>query len=331
MKRTVVVTGAGGFLGGALARALRARGDRVVSIARGDYPSLRTEGIETVRADLSGDVALYAPALEGAEVVFHVAAKTDMWGRPDDFVRCNVLATQKLLLAAAKAGVSRFVYTSSPSVVAQGGDLVNVDESVPYARHPIAEYPRTKARAEQDVLAFSGLQTVALRPHLIWGPGDTNLIPAIVERAASGRLIQIGDGKNLADFTYIDDCVAAHLCADTALRDNTSVRGRAFFISQGEPMPLWGFIARILEIHGIAPIKKRVPLRVALGLGWLLEVMARIDPWKRDPLLTRFLVEQMGTTHYFNIEAARMLLGYRPKFTMADGFTAYAASLARGA
>jgi len=314
------ITGATGFVGRALAYALKQRGHTVLALTRKHDADLAAHGIEQVQGELGGDLSALATALPGVHGCFHVAAKVGMWGASKEFERINIAGTKALLEACIAAGVQRFIYTSSPSVIANGQDLRNVDETIPYPAHFEADYPRTKAAAEQLVLAAHRPQqfrTLALRPHLIFGPGDKNLIPTIVAKGRSGKLKQIGSGANRADFSFIDDCVLAHINADEALLHNPACGGRAYFISQGDPYPLWGFINRVLEAHGVPPINNRVPLGVAKIAATVAEWVARIRG--TEPLLTKFLVSEMGTDHYFSIDAARKLLGYAPRYSVEEG------------
>ena len=230
------MTGGGGFVGSAVARALRARGDEVVSLARGDYPALRELGIQTVRGDL-GEPREVLAAAEGCDLVFHVAAKAGIWGPAADFERSNVAGTENVLNACRKLTIRRLVFTSTPSVVHAGGDIEGGDESLPYATHFSSDYPRTKAIAERLVLAANGdaLATVALRPHLVWGPGDTQLTARILARARAGRLRLVAGGTALIDTTYIDDAAQAHLCAADRLEPGSPAAGNAYFISSGDP------------------------------------------------------------------------------------------------
>jgi nucleoside-diphosphate-sugar epimerase len=217
------------------------------------------------------------------------------------------------------------VYTSSPSVIHDGKSLEGIDESYPYPRHHHAFYPETKAIAEREVLAAcdaASLCTVALRPHLIWGPGDTNLVPTILERARAGRLTRIGDGSNLIDLTYIDDCVSAHILAMEALQaEGVRCLGKAYFISQGEPVNMWKWIDEVLVRNDLPPVSRSIPVGLAHGLAYVMEGLARTLNFvgiEYTPLLTRFLVSEMATHHYFSIAAARRDLGYEPSCSIAE-------------
>lgn len=321
MTRRAVVTGGGGFVGRFLIQRLLKEGYAVASIARSDYPILREWGVETHQVDLSSPEAQLGKIFRHTDVVFHVAAKVDMWGAYDDFYRANVLATERIIAACHEQQVPSLVYTSSPSVVAGGEDLCGVNEDYPYPQKYLAHYPATKALAERAVLAANGqrgLRTLALRPHLIWGPDDVNLIPTVIERARAGKLIRIGNGENLSDFTYIDDCVDAHICALCALVENPESAGKAYFISQGTPVKLWWWVDQILMKAGIPAVSRSIPRPMAESVAWLLESFARLTRSSSEPLLTRFLVKEMATSHYFDISRARRLLGYNPTLSTAQ-------------
>jgi 2-alkyl-3-oxoalkanoate reductase len=329
-----LVTGGTGFVGKALCLALRQRGYEVIALARGRSEELLASGVSCFQFDLglgfsSATRVELASALRDVECIFHVAAKVGMWGSFDDFYATNVKATRELLSAAKKSGVRAFIYTSSPSVIASGKDLKGVGEATPYPSHYDAYYPMTKAMAERSVIEANstpgslGIRTLALRPHLIWGPGDTNLLPTIIGRARQGRLVKIGSGENLVDFSYIDDCVNAHLCAMEALLSTDqnvkdAAAGRAYFISQGEPTSLWGFIDEVLRRSGVRPISRRLSHGTAGLIARVLECVSGFSP-KSEPLLTKFLVDEMATDHYFDISAAARLLGYLRSISMAEG------------
>ena len=324
-----LVTGGGGFLGGAVVRALLARGDEVVSLARGDYPALRALGVRTERGDLA-DPAAARRAADGCDVVFHVAAKAGIWGTAADFERSNVLGTRSVLQACRQLGISRLVHTSTPSVVHAGGDIAGGDETLPYATHFTSDYPRTKAVAEREVLAASDgtLATVALRPHLVWGPGDTQLVPRILSRARAGRLRFVGGGDAVFDTTYVDDAVGAHLAAADRLAPGAACDGRAYFVSSGDPRPVREVVNAILAAGGLPPETRSVPLPVAEGAGVVAEAVWRLLRRTDDPPMTRFLARQLATSHWFDISAARRDLGWEPTVGLDEGFRRLAASLA---
>ena len=325
MSKRYIVTGGGGFVGKALIKALVSAGHHVISISRGVYPELEALGVVQQRIDIGSDSSSWSGVFEGVDGVFHTAAKVDMWGRFADFYRTNVLGTKNLLDACKQYNVKNFVFTSSPSVIHDGDHLRDTDESKPYPKHFHAPYPHTKALAEQAVLKanqLDELKTVALRPHLIWGPNDTNLIPTVVERARAGRLTRVGAGTNRVDLTFIDDCVSAHTLAMKALEsDDRRVCGKVYFISQGEPVSMWGWIDEVLRAHDLPPVQRNISESVAGILAVMCESVARViticgGNWK--PLLTRFLVSEMSKDHYFSIEAARRDLGYTPSCTIAE-------------
>jgi nucleoside-diphosphate-sugar epimerase len=297
------------------------KGLAVKSFSRQEYPGLARLGIDHVQGNLSDQRAV-SQACRNVDIVFHVGAKAGVWGKRTEFYEANVAGTRSVVAACLENGIDRLVYTSSPSVVFNGLDMEGVDESVPYPGHYKAEYPATKAEAERLVLAANcrELSTVSLRPHLIWGPGDTHLVPGILERGRSGKLRRIGSGNKLVDFTYIDNAAEAHLCAAEHLFPGSPAAGKAFFISQDEPMPLWNFINRILECGGLPNVTGRIPRGLAYGAGALLESIYRLLPLRGEPRLTRFLVEELSTAHWFDNSAAREHLNYVPKVSMNEGF-----------
>jgi nucleoside-diphosphate-sugar epimerase len=316
-----LVTGGGGFLGGAVVRALLARGDQVVSLARGDYPALRELGARTVCGDLA-DPGVVLSAAQGCDAVLHVAAKAGIWGPAADYRRSNVEGTRNVVAACRTLGIGRLVHTSTPSVVHAGGDITGGNESLPYASHFQSDYPRTKAVAEQLVLAAADdeLATVALRPHLVWGPGDTQLVPRIVARARSGRLRFVGSGSPVIDTTFVDDAAHAHLCAVDSLTPEAECSGRAYFISSGDPRPVRDVVNAILAAAGLPPESRSVPLPLALAAGAAAERTWRLLGRQDDPPMTRFLARQLATTHWFDISASRRDLAYEPQVGLDEGF-----------
>jgi nucleoside-diphosphate-sugar epimerase len=315
-----LVTGGGGFLGRAIVHRLRERGDTVHSFSRGRYPELTDLGVTQHQGDIADPIAI-SRAAAGCDIVFHVAAKAGVGGRYRDYHRINVLGTENVLTACRHHGIPRLIYTSSPSVVFAGRDLAGVDESVPYPAHHEAAYPQTKAVAERLVLKANGptLATVSLRPHLIWGPGDNHLIPRLLARARAGRLRRIGRESKLIDSVYIDNAADAHLLAADRLATGSGVAGKAYFITQGEPVPLWDLVNRILEAAGIPPVTRSIPTSVAVAAGWFLERAYALFGGESEPPLTRFVVHELTTAHWFDIGAARRDLGYEPKVCLDEG------------
>jgi nucleoside-diphosphate-sugar epimerase len=317
----VLVTGAGGFLGHYVAELLVQRGERVRSFSRGLYPSLAALGVETIVGDLR-DADAVAAACRGVEVVFHVAGVAGIWGPWRHYYGINTQGTRNVLAACRSQGVGRLVYTSSPSVTFTSEDQIGIDESAPYPTRWLCHYPHTKALAEQDVLQANGgggLLTCALRPHLIWGPRDQHLIPRLVTRARSGRLLRVGNGKNQIDMIYVENAAHAHLLAADALREGSPVCGQAYFLSQGQPVNCWRWIDEILATSGLPPVRRSLPFRAAWWLGWLLETIYFVGRLPGEPRMTRFLAAQLAKSHYFDIHRAERDFGYRPRVSTAEG------------
>ena len=317
---TALVTGGGGFLGRAIVEQLLARGDQVRSLARGAYPDLAEWGVEVLRGDLRDRQAV-GRACAGCDVVLHVAAKAGIWGRYAAYYESNVRGTQNVLAACREHGVQRLVFTSSPSVIFDGRSMEGVNESAPYPRTHHSHYSATKALAEQAVLAANGetLRTLALRPHLIWGPRDNHLVPRIVSQGRAGTLRRVGDGTNKVDTTYIDDAARAHVLAADALESNPRAAGRPFFISQGEPIALWEVVDGILAAAGLPPLTRSVPQAVAWSAGAILEGAYGLLRLEGEPRMTRFVARELATTHWFDITAARTELGYEPAISITEG------------
>lgn len=319
-----LVTGAGGFLGYVVAKQLAARGDRVRVLTRVRKPQLDALGVEYRLGVVQNrdDVFAAFTGRQPLDCVFHVAGKAGIWGRWTDYFDVNVAGTQNVLDACREYLVPRLVYTSSPSVTFDGRDQCGIDESVPYASRWLAHYPRSKALAEQAVLQASGkdgLVTCALRPHLIWGPGDQHLVPRLIERARRGQLRRVGDGANLIDTTYVDDAAEAHLLAAERLVPGSPVCGRAYFLSQGQPVNCWEWIDQILALAGLPPVRKTISFRAAYAAGAALEAAWSLLGRTDEPRMTRFLAAQLATSHYFNITRAREDLRYEPRVSIVEG------------
>lgn len=315
----VLVTGGGGFLGQAIVRQLLERGDSVSTINRSDYPDLAELGVTCHRGDIADRKAVMA-AVEGVEAVIHVAAKAGPGLYAPDFVAANVIGTGNVIDACREHGVRLLVHTSSPSVVHGGGDIEGGDESLPYADHFQAPYPATKAEAERLVLAASGerLKTCALRPHLIWGPGDNQLLPRLIERNRAGRL-KLPAPDKLIDTVYIDNAARAHLLALDNLAGEGSADGKAYFISNGEPKPVAGMLESMLQAAGETPRLGRVSPRLAMVAATAVEWFWRATLRRSDPPLSRFVVEHLATAHWFDISAARRDLGYEARISIREG------------
>ena len=325
--KNILVTGGGGFLGKAIVRHLLAQGHQVASFSRSRHPELDALGVEQYCADLTNAGAV-EDAIQGRDAVFHVAAKAGVWGSMDDYFRPNVIGTRHVISACRSCRVPLLIHTSSPSVVFDGANLRGVDESVPYATRYHAFYPQTKALAEQAVLeaADDVLKTVALRPHLIWGPEDNHLVPRIIARA--GSLRQVGDGANRVDTIYIDNAARAHLLAMQALERNPAVSGRVYFISDDDPIPLWQMVNRILAAAGKPPVSRSLSPAAAYLIGAILEGIYKLFRLPGEPKMTRFVAKELATDHWFDISAAKRDLGYRADISIDEGMRRLKAWLA---
>jgi nucleoside-diphosphate-sugar epimerase len=318
----VLVTGGGGFLGRAIVERLLQRGEDVRILNRSAHSDLEQLGVEVFRADLT-DTRQVIRAGKGCKAIFHVAAKAGVWGAESEYFRINVEGTRNVLTSCRQNAIPHLIYTSTPSVVFAGKPILGGDESLPYPETFLCAYPKTKVQAEREVLAAnrSGeLLTVALRPHLLWGPGDPHLIPRILGRAQLGKLRQVGDGRNLVDITYIDNAADAHLLAWDALKNRgEEVGGRPFFISQGEPVCLWEWVRKLLGGFELELPGRSLSFSAAYRVGATLEWLHRWFAPHKEPLMTRFVAHQLAHDHYFSNRAARELLGYVPQVSIEEG------------
>jgi nucleoside-diphosphate-sugar epimerase len=315
-----LVTGGGGFLGKRIVEMLLEDGHEVRFLARGRYPDVEALGATGFQVDLHDGGAL-APVLEGVDTVFHVAAKAGFWGPRSEYFNTNVTGTSNLLSAAKATGVKRFIYTSTPSVLGYDHDVENGGPELPIATRHQSYYPETKAIAETEVRAANapGFATVALRPHLIFGPGDLQLMPRVVERARQGKLMIVGDGTNKVDLTYIDNAAGAHLDACTALTDHTSAcAGKAYFISNDEPVALWPWINTLLGGLDLPPVTRRVPLPLAQALGFTLETAWKWFGFTGEPRMTRFLANGFARAHWYDMGPAKRDFGYQVRVGMEE-------------
>jgi len=317
-SENVLVTGGGGFLGRAIVRRLTARGAEVCSLARKRYAALEKMGVEQIAGDIC-DAAVVEAACKNRDLVFHTAAKPPPWGKREDYYKVNVAGSLNVINACLARNVPRLVYTSSPSVIFNGRDLNGVDETFPYPARYNAYYPETKALAEKSVVKAAGenLKIIVLRPHEIWGPEDPHFVPRLLKRAK--RLRRIGNGRNLVDTLYIDNAVDAHILAADRLKEIPQLSGRIYFITQDEPIPAWDMINAILRAASHDPVKGSIPFRAAWTMGAAFEFLYRTCAIPGEPPLTRFIVEALATSHWFNIDAAKRDLGYRPAVSTAEG------------
>ncbi|MFD0739840.1 2-alkyl-3-oxoalkanoate reductase [Lysobacter koreensis] len=330
----ILVTGGGGFLGQALCRGLRARGHEVVSFNRGRYDTLDALGVTQVQGDLAARDAVVA-AGRGCDAVFHNAAKAGAWGSYDSYHRANVVGTDNVLAACRAHGIGKLVYTSTPSVTHRATHPVEggTADTVPYGEGFKAPYATTKKIAELAVLAANDatLATVALRPRLIWGVGDNQLLPRLVARANAGRLRFVGDGENRVDTTYIDNAAQAHFDAFEHLAPNAACAGRAYFISNGEPKTMRETLNGLLGAVGAPPVTKSIPFGAAYAVGVVCEGLWHALPLRGEPPMTRFLAEQLATTHWYDMAPARRDFGYVPQVSFAEGLARLRAAHVAGA
>lgn len=330
LSLSLVTGGGSGFLGRHLVDQLLAHGQRVRVLSRTAQPDLMAAGVECAIGDLRDQAALLL-ACEGVDTVYHTAALPGIWGAWDKYHAVNTLGTENLLAASHTQGVARFIYTSSPSVVYDGQPHVRADESLPYPERYLCHYPETKALAERAVLAANcdRLLTVALRPHLIWGPRDNHLIPRLLERAQSGQLRQVGDGTNEISMAYVENVASAHRQVAEALRPRAACAGRAYFINEPEPVRLWDWVNQLIALAGLPPVRKRISSRTAYALGATMEAVYSLFRWESEPRMTRFLAAQLSQSHSYRIDAAMRDWGYQPYVTVAEGMQRIAPELRR--
>jgi nucleoside-diphosphate-sugar epimerase len=313
----ILITGAGGFLGRNLATDLLSKGHKIWNFSRKNHSQLQAMGIETICGDLQNEADV-AAAFKGMDVVFHVASRVGIWGDYEEYYRTNVIGTENVTKACRANGITKLIYTSTPSVVFEGSDICGADETKPYSQKFYNYYSQTKTIAEQMVLKANdkNLCTVALRPHQIIGPDDPHLVPRLVNAAKLGRLKIVGTGKNLVDVTYIQNAVDAHVQAFEKLSPQSPLAGQAYFIGQERPVVLWDFINEILLRHNLPPITRKVPGRIAFNIGLFFECWYRFFRIKGEPPMTRFVALQFSRSHYFSHQKAKKDFGYEPKISI---------------
>lgn len=321
----VLVTGGSGLLGRTTIAALAGRGYEVVSLQRTESTQLTCE---QVLADVCDPDAVTAAAV-GCNVVIHGAARVGVLGSREEFRRVNLGGTISVVAACRKAGVPRLVFISSPSVGYESVPAVGVGAEAPITvRADRSWYSESKAEAEIVALAANdpALAVTAIRPHAIWGPGDTQLIGRIVERARSGRLFLVGGGTALIDTTYVDNAADALVAAAEQLIPGGELAGRSFVVSNGEPLPVRVLLELICAAAGAPPPARDIPLWLARGMAGAAELLwARLRP-DAEPPATRFLVDQLALAHWFDPRPFRAATGWRPEVSVAEGMRRLAAS-----
>ena len=317
----VLVTGASGFLGRAVAADLAAAGHQVRTLQR--RPS-EVDGATDVLGSITDPDTVHR-AVEGAEGVVHLAAKVSLAGAPEEFRAVNVEGTRALLDAAQDAGVSRFVQVSSPSVAYAGAALAGVGAEPADPRRARGDYARTKAEGELIALArdSAAMRVVAIRPHLVWGPGDTQLVARIVDRARRGRLPLLDGGTALIDTTYVDNAATG---ISAALDRAPLAHGRAYVLTNGEPRPVGDLLAGICLAAGVRPPRWSVPAWLGRGAGSAIERIWAIAPGSDEPPMTRFLAEQLSTAHWFDQRETRRALAWAPAVSLSEGLDRLAES-----
>jgi len=316
-----LVTGGSGFLGRFIVEKLLQKGWSVTSLSRRPAPELQKLGVRTVTASVTDRDALTS-ACAGMDAVFHVAAKVGMGGSWNGFYQTNVNGTKNVIDACVENGVPRLIYTSSPSVVFDGKDHDMMDESAPYPAKYLACYPETKAMAEREALRANGrkgLLTCSLRPHLVWGPRDTNLIPRLIDRARRRKVKIVGHGDNIVSNVYVENAADAHIHAADRLREGSPVAGSVYFIAQPEPVRLWDWINEILGKLGLPLVTRKVPFGAAYAAGWAMEAVYQALRFESEPIMTRFLAQQLSKNHHYSIEKARRELEWEPAIGHKEG------------
>lgn len=316
----ILITGASGFLGLHIAKELKDQGHSVINFSRSHTDELEQLNIPTRTGNLA-DKDSIVKALEGIEAVFHVASKVGMWGKWEDFYSINYLGTKNLADACIDKEIKTFVYTSTPSVVFGTEEIIKGDETIPYPKKYISLYAKSKALAEEYVLGLNSdkFKVTSIRPHLIYGERDKNIIPRLVAAQAKGKLKAIGDRTNLVDIIYVENAAKAHVDAFNELITDAKNSGKAYFIGQEHPVNLWDFIDQILECKGLPPVKKSISVAKAYKIGSCIEFFLNLFKiFNIHPPMTKFVALQLGTSHYFSHENAKNDFGHEPKVTIEE-------------
>ena len=320
----ILVTGGGGFLGTHIINELLKNPTYMVTnFSRHTYSHLEDIAVPTIKGDIRNKEDVERALSQGFDAIFHVAALAGVWGRHQDYLDINYFGTKNLLEVAREKGIPKFIYTSTPSVVFGKDDLMGVNEETPYPTTFLNSYGETKCMAEKLVLQMNdgeSFLTCAIRPHLIWGPGDPHLFPRVIQKGKEGKLRIVGDGENLVDIIYVENAALAHVQAFEHLKPYSSVCGQAYFVGQERPVKLWCFINDILGHVKVEPVMKIIDLKTAYRMGWLFEKSFKIAGIiKPEPPMTRFVALNLGKSHYFSHEKAKRDFGYYPRVSIEEG------------
>ncbi len=315
----VLVTGGSSLIAAGVAETLHRRGDEVAVLQRRPSQVAERCGLSEYLGDVTDAATVARAVAGGVDVVVHAAARVGVVGTPAQFYETNVRGTLAVLEAAQDAGVGRFVFVSSPSVAHAGAAIAGAGADPANPRRAGSHYSKSKAQAEIDVLAADtpGFATIAIRPHLVWGPGDTQLVGRIVERAKDRRLALVGGGRALIDTTFIDNAVDALVASvDRA----EAGHGEAFVVTNGEPRTVNELFERICRASHVTPPARSVPRPVAWAGGAVAEAVWSLTRRKDDPPMTRFLATQLGTAHWFDQARVREVLQWSPRVSLDEGF-----------
>lgn len=320
----ILVTGGGGFLGSHIIKELLKNPTYIVTnFSRHSYSDLEDMGVPTIKGDLKKKEDVERALDQGFDAIFHVAALPGVWGKYEEYYNINYLGTKHLVEGAKSRGIQRFVYTSTPSVVFNKEDLLGVGEEQPYATEFLNAYTETKTMAEKLVLEMndsSKFLTCALRPHLIWGPGDPHIFPRLIQKGKLGKLRIVGDGENLVDIIYVENAAVAHVQAFEHLKPGSALCGQAYFVGQERPVKLWDFINQVLGYVKVEPVMNSIDVNSAYRLGWVLEKAYKfLGIQKPEPPMTRFVALNLGKSHYFSHAKAKRDFGYSPKISIEEG------------
>ncbi len=311
-EKRIFITGGSGFLGRYIVEELLSLDcNSITSLGRSPQLELKAQGVNVICGDIA-DTDKVVQAAKHSDIIFHTAAKAGIWGKYQDFYNTNIKGTENVITACKTHKISLLINTSSPSVVSSEKDIENADETMPVPETFLTHYPKTKAIAENLVsnAVSNELHTISIRPHLIWGPRDPHILPRIFQRAAAKRLIQIGDGNNKVDLTYVENAAHAHIQAAEALAEKPELSGKHYFISDDNPVLLWPWIGEILQRMKLPPVSRNISYSKARKIGLILETIYKLFYLPGEPPMTRFVASQLGHSHFFNITAAKQDFAY---------------------